>query len=141
MDTLELAEKQQILQQGFDSLLITSAELSSQHNDHLQLLNTAKNTTDDILDTLEVAASSATSFNDSFFKNSVVRSWWPYLICPAATLFLGSYGLAPSVFRNLGLLALGEVVGFTISSLDYLSTKFLNVTGKMCFSNVTASGL
>ena len=141
METRELAAKQQSLQQGFDHLLATSAELASQHGDHIQLLNTAKNTTNEILDTLEVAASSATSINDSFFKNSFVSSWWPYLICPAATLFLGSYGLAPSAFRNLGLLALGEMVGFMVSSLDHLSTDFLSFPRKDSFFNVTTTGL
>lgn len=130
-----------MLESGFDHLLATSADLSSKYDDHAYQLKEAKNLTDEIIDTLEDAASSAASLNDSFFRNSAVSSWWPYLICPAATLFLGSYGLAPSAFRNLGLLALGEAVGFAFSSLDRISTGFAVFLGTEQAINATTSAL
>ena len=141
IETSQLATKQQSLELGFDHLLAASADLSSQYDDHAHRLKEAKNLTNDIIDILEEAASSATSLNSSFFKNSAVSSWWPYLICPAATLFLGSYGLAPSAFRNLGLLALGEAVGFAISSLDHINAAYLGFMGTVPVTNASISAL
>lgn len=45
-------------------------------------------------------------------------SWWPYLVCPAVTLVMGSYGLPPSVLRNMGLIALGQFIGLLIDTVD-----------------------
>lgn len=50
-----------------------------------------------------------------------ISHWMPYIIGPVATLLLGSYGLEPSATRNLGLVALGEVVGFVISQVQGLA--------------------
>lgn len=77
--------------------------------------------TDDLLDTLEevaVAAAIIEEANYSYLRGFGLSSWVPYIISPIATLLLGSYGLAPSAFRNLGLIALGEVVGFSVSHLN-----------------------
>lgn len=80
--------------------------------------------TDDLLDTLgEVAVSAAIieEANHSYFRGFGVSSWVPYIISPVATLMLGSYGLAPSALRNLGLIALGEVVGFSVSHMKHVT--------------------
>jgi hypothetical protein len=62
-------------------------------------------------------------------------TWWPYIICPAISLVLGSYGLPPSVFRNLMLTAVGELFATGISRFQGLqlgdipfSIPFLNTT-------------
>lgn len=41
--------------------------------------------------------------------------WWPYIVCPAMSLVIGSYRLAPSASRNLLLLGLGGYLIFTPS--------------------------
>ncbi|ROW03518.1 hypothetical protein VSDG_01360 [Cytospora chrysosperma] len=116
-----LSTRQQSLAEGLDRLTSAADDLSSKYDDHAYALIEAKNMTDDILDTLgEVAMSAAIieEANHSYFRGLGVSSWIPYIISPVATLLLGSYGLAPSAFRNLGLIALGEVVGFSFSHLN-----------------------
>lgn len=76
--------------------------------------------TDDILDTLgdvAIAAAILEEATSSYFQGFGLSGWAPYIFGPVATLLLGSYGLTPSAFRNLGLIALGEIVGFSISHL------------------------
>lgn len=51
-------------------------------------------------------------------------AWWPYVICPAVSLVLGSYGLPPSMLRNLGLIAAGEAFGFVVASIDDIKRTF-----------------
>lgn len=51
----------------------------------------------------------------SYFQGLGLSGWVPYIVSPIVTLLLGSYGLGPSAIRNLGLVALGEVVGYSVS--------------------------
>lgn len=103
-----------------DRLNSAADDLSTKYDDHAHALIGVKNMTDDIFNTLgEVAVSAATiqKSNHSYFQGLGLSGWFPYIISPVATLLLGSYGLAPSAFRNLGLIVLGEVVGFSVSHL------------------------
>lgn len=85
-----------------------------QHNlitratDNTDILVAAHNLTNDILDTLEVTAATASQVSHSVSTQSYTSSWWPYIWCPAASLVLGSYGLPPSIGRNFILLVLGQ---------------------------------
>lgn len=95
--------------------------LSSKYGEHAYAMNEAKNATTAILETLEEVAANAATIEDAYRSRwtgfgSGVGSWVPYIIGPVATLLLGSYGLAPSATRNLGLVALGELVGFSVSN-------------------------
>ncbi|KAF3018586.1 hypothetical protein E8E14_013219 [Neopestalotiopsis sp. 37M] len=78
--------------------------LTGKYDQHTHLLQEAQNMTHEILDTLEATAASAADVNDVFTKQSTTASWWPWVWCPAASLVMGSYGLAPSATRNLALL-------------------------------------
>ena len=82
--------------------------LSTHHDSHTHMLLQAQNITNDILDTLESTVSSATGIKGSLLQDSTISRWWPHIVYPAASLVMGSYGLPPSTFRNLGLVALGE---------------------------------
>ena len=99
--------------------------LSSKYDAHAYVLVQAQNLTNDILDTLETSAHSASSIQDALTQHYGGRNWWPYIICPVVSLVAGSYGLPPSAFRNLGLLALGGVVAFIISFYDKLGVTTL----------------
>ncbi len=46
------------------------------------------------------------------------------MICPAISLVMGSYGLPPSILRNLGLIAAGEAFGFVIASFEDIKRTF-----------------
>lgn len=54
----------------------------------------------------------------SYSRGSGLFKWASYVISPVVTLMLGSYGLEPSAIRNLGLVVLGELVGFLVCHAD-----------------------
>ena len=82
-----------------------SENLAIEYDDHTNRLYQAQNMTNGILKSLKDTAASAIRV-----KNSVLRqsSWWPYVLCPVASVWLGSYRLPPSGVRNAFLIALGE---------------------------------
>lgn len=88
-------------------LIDATEALTGRYDQHTHLLQQAQNMTHEILSTLEDTASSAATISDTFTTESSVASWWPFVWCPAASLVMGSYGLAPSATRNLALVALG----------------------------------
>jgi hypothetical protein len=107
-----------------DRLVTATEKLSTKFDDHSSMLKQANNITHDILDTLGATAAAAFSMNESFFARVTTTSWWPFVLFPTASLVMGSYGLPPSMLRNIGLLAFGEVVGFVVSSYEQLSDQF-----------------
>lgn len=109
-----------------DRLVTATEKLSTKFNDYSSLLKQANNITNDILDTLGETAAAAFSINESFLARVTTTSWWPFVVFPTASLILGSYGLPPSMLRNIGLLAFGEVVGFVVSSYERLSAHFFS---------------
>lgn len=114
------------------------------HYDHARALGEAKNTTAELLDTLDGIAASTAIIKDashSLFRSFDISSWIPYIISPVATLLLGSYGLTPSALRNLGLVALGEIVGFWVSHLDTISMAWVPFYGHALTSNTTTAPL
>ena len=90
-------------------LVEISDSLAIDYDVHTTLLEQAQNITNEILDKLEDTAASAAAMGDIFLGSNSLKSWWPYVWCPAVSLVVGSYGLAPSMLRHLGLLALGKV--------------------------------
>lgn len=108
--------------------------------DHSSTITQVSNITNDILDSLEETAAVVSSMNESLFASSAARSWWPFVVFPTASLVMGSYGLPPSIFRNIGLLAFGEVIGFVVSSYDQLEGKFLGSLEDIA-TNTTAPSL
>ncbi|KAH8904464.1 hypothetical protein BR93DRAFT_917064 [Coniochaeta sp. PMI_546] len=146
----ELAARQDALEEGIDRLIVASENLVSKHEDHAYLLRQATNITTELLDTLEDTASAATRIGKSVFDSSVSGTWWPYMICPAISLVMGSYGLPPSILRNLGLIAVGEAFGFAIASFDDIKRTFDSLSvfevyedvfeGALNDFNVTAAG-
>ncbi|KAK3948069.1 hypothetical protein QBC32DRAFT_67294 [Pseudoneurospora amorphoporcata] len=117
-----LARRQDNLEQGMDRLLAATETLATKYEDQTQRLQQASNITNEILDILEDTAEAASSVNESFLTGASSRSWWPYIVCPTASLVMGSYGLPPSAVRNLALLALGEVAGFMVSSYEQIAS-------------------
>lgn len=133
-----LAQRQETLHHGMDRLAIATETLSEKFEDHSSMLKQVSNITNDILDTLEETAVVASSVNESFSRATTLRRW-PFAIFPTATLVLGSYGLPPSILRNLALLALGGLVGFMVSSYDQLTTQLFDAL--QATANITESSL
>ncbi|KAI1816531.1 hypothetical protein GGS20DRAFT_213610 [Poronia punctata] len=128
LQAAELEHKQDALDQGMQRLIDISVDLTSQYDTHTAFLQQAHNITDEILGKLGDTTSSVKSLNEEFRIQSSLTSWWPYIWCPAASLVLGSYGLAPSLLRNMGLILLGETAGFIISSFSSISFDSIGMT-------------
>ena len=110
----QLAKRQEALEEGMERLIqITSYAISNQ-NQQTQQVDLAKNVTFDLLDTLEAVSASAATVKKSLVSQPSSK-WWPFIICPAASLVMGSYGLPPSVMRNMFLVAFGEVTGYLVA--------------------------
>lgn len=134
-----LALRQDNLEQGMDRLLAVTETLATKYEDQTQRLQQASNITSEILDILEDTAEAASSVNESLLTGATSRSWWPYIVCPTASLVMGSYGLPPSAVRNLALLALGEVAGFMISSYEQIAGALQSFEGPLYSSVWQAS--
>ena len=91
--------------------------MSSMYHEHGEKLKQAQLRADQILGTLDSAASSATLFQSSVWRTFGFTGWWPYIYCPVASLVMGSYGLPPSASRNIVLVGLGEVAGYLVSNI------------------------
>lgn len=116
--------RQHALSTNLNRLTTTAEQLSAKHVEHASAIVEAQNMTNDILDTLETVAGIAIMIEEadkSRWGGMGLGRWVPYIVSPVATLLLGSYGLAPSVLRNLGLVVLGELVGFSVSHLDHFA--------------------
>lgn len=101
--------------------------MSSRYNEHGERLKEAQRKADQILGTLDSAASSVASFRSSISSTFSLKGWWPYIYCPVASLIMGSYGLPPSATRNIVLIGLGEIAGYLISNIAHHITVFLPV--------------
>lgn len=96
------------------SRLIGAAEnLATRLERHTDVLGQAQEQSGNLVETLEQASKSALTVKGSMSQRSGWTNWWPHIICPTASLVLGSYGLHPSASRNLALITLGSsfVVG------------------------------
>lgn len=77
----------------------------------------------------------------SYFGGFGLVKWASYIVSPVVTLMLGSYGLAPSAMRNLGLIALGEFFGFLICHTDRISIPWSFFATTNAMGNITAATL
>ncbi|KAI0973287.1 hypothetical protein F4678DRAFT_426348 [Xylaria arbuscula] len=117
----DLESRQGSLEKGMQRLVDISDTLAMSYDVHTDLLQQAQNITHEILDKLEDTAASAAAVGQIFTGQNFLKSWWPYIWCPVVSLVVGSYGLPPSILRNMGLLALGETTGLVISHFSFVS--------------------
>ncbi|KAL1841648.1 hypothetical protein VTJ49DRAFT_6754 [Mycothermus thermophilus] len=136
-----LAQRQDHLEHGMDRLVTATETLTTKFQDHYHILHQANNLTNDILDALEETAAVASSMQESFLTRVTTRSWWPFIVFPTASLVIGSYGLPPSMVRNIGLLAFGEVVGFVVSSYEQITGVIFGSVAEVAGVNSTAGSL
>lgn len=141
---LELSARQQALAGGLDRLTSATETLSLRQDDHARSLNEAQNITNDILDTLDGVAASAMILEEaslSYLGGSGLFKWVSYIVSPVVTLMLGSYGLAPSALRNLGLVVLGEFFGFLICHTDRIFVPWPFFSTSNTMGNSTSTSL
>lgn len=77
----------------------------------------------------------------SYFGGSGLFKWISYIVSPVVTLMLGSYGLPPSAMRNLGLVVLGELVGFLACHADRIFVPWSFFATTHAMSNSTSTSL
>lgn len=103
------------------SIEVYADSISTRYEQHGQALAQAQQKADQILGSLDYAAHSAASFQRSISSSFGMRTWLPYIYCPLISVVMGSYGLHPSLARNVVLAGAGEVVGFVVSYLSNVS--------------------
>ncbi|KAK1759586.1 nuclear fusion protein KAR5 [Echria macrotheca] len=113
-----LGQRQDALEEGFERLLASTKTMASDSEAHAQVLKIAANITNDLLDTLEVSTATVESLTQSL-GTAGVGHWWSFIFYPAVTLVLGSYGLEPSMTRNLALIAIGEAIAFITTTPSF----------------------
>ncbi|KAF7553206.1 hypothetical protein G7Z17_g3788 [Cylindrodendrum hubeiense] len=109
-------------QMGMERLEGLADNLLVKFDTHDGLLEQAQQKTTQILDTLNAATASAATFRNSFISNFGLLRLWPYVLFPVASLVMGSYGLEPSIGRNLWLVCIDE---FPDSLSNPISGKYL----------------
>lgn len=77
----------------------------------------------------------------SYSGGSTLFKWFSYIVSPVVTLMLGSYGLAPSAMRNLGLVVLGEFVGFLVCHTDRIFVPWTFFAAIKPIDNTTSTSL
>lgn len=117
IQAINIQSRQDSIEQGMQRLIGISDTLVTNYDIHTDLLQQAQNITNGVLNALEETAASATALGGVFSGKRSISSWWLYVWCPVASLVVGSYGLPPSLLRNLILFTIGETAGLIISSL------------------------
>lgn len=115
-------------------LELKANSMTSRYDAHDEQLRQAQSSTNRILETLDSATTSVSTFTTSFSSTFWFQGWWPYIYCPAASLIMGSYGLPPSAARNIALIGAGEIAGFLVSNI---STLVSSVKSKMSQEQVS----
>ncbi|KHN99097.1 uncharacterized protein MAM_02795 [Metarhizium album ARSEF 1941] len=138
--------KQEQVHGGMEKLNLLADLVADKDKAHQEMLQSAQNKTADLLASLEAASLSMGSLRSSF-TDTGLAGWWPYIVCPAASLVLGSYGLQPSVSRNILLLGAGEIAGFFMAFANNHGSEILdylffagNFTSRSGHINETLNG-
>ncbi|KAG5993337.1 hypothetical protein E4U43_003531 [Claviceps pusilla] len=111
---LSVMRQQESIQKAMENLQGIADVVLEKQMTQDKILESAHNHTSNILSSLEVATLTVRTLQKPLLKLGTAI-WWPYVICPVTSLTLGSYGLQPSLTRNLALLGLGELAGFLLS--------------------------
>ncbi|PHH69495.1 hypothetical protein CDD82_7714 [Ophiocordyceps australis] len=114
---IKIAFQQQKMEASLEKLLDLAKALALKYQDHHESLKQAHRIASHVQHILDSITESATSFRSSIIGGFGIGKWWPYIMCPAASLILGSYGLPPSAMRNILLIGLGEAAGLAIFGL------------------------
>ncbi|RDA91016.1 hypothetical protein CP533_3139 [Ophiocordyceps camponoti-saundersi (nom. inval.)] len=109
-----ITQSQKNIESGMQRLSKAASALSLEQERQAVNLERAQQSALQISDMLISASASAENFKNSLMGVFGIKKWWPYFIFPPMVLIVGSYGLAPSVSRNLGLVCLGGVLAFLV---------------------------
>ncbi|KAF4979803.1 hypothetical protein FDECE_18001, partial [Fusarium decemcellulare] len=120
-----ILQKQAKIEMGMGKLEELADSLLVKYDIHESRLDQAQQKTDQILEILDATATSAAGFQNYIIGGFSFVGFWPYVVFPALSLTMGSYGLQPSLWRNLWLVAIGELAGLVVSNADRYTNIFL----------------
>ncbi|CAK7270107.1 hypothetical protein SEPCBS57363_003936 [Sporothrix epigloea] len=141
LQTASIAARQESLEKGMIQLASVTQSLMANMSDHTRLLAQASNLTNDMLDTLEATAAATSTIQNALSGYGERAKWWPFVVCPMVSLVMGSYGLPPSIVRNIGLLTFGEMLGVMISSYGHFRDVASAVFSVSRLSSNTTAGI
>jgi hypothetical protein len=95
-----------------------AGDLLVKYDNHESRLDKAFRKTGQVLDILDATAASATGLQSSVFSSFGLSGVWPYIICPFLSLAMGSYGLQPSLVRNIWLVGFGKFLNLSKTFAD-----------------------
>ncbi|KAM0562832.1 hypothetical protein ACHAPJ_001672 [Fusarium lateritium] len=119
-----ILEKQVKIEAGMGKLEALADDLLVKYDNHESRLDQALRKSSQVLDILDATATSATGLQSYMIGGDGLSGLWPYIVFPALSLTMGSYGLQPSLGRNLWLVGIGELVGMLVSKAAYYSNLF-----------------
>jgi hypothetical protein len=93
---------------GMERLEGLADDLLVKYDNHESRLDQALRKSNQVLDILDATTASATGLQGYVFGGFGLSRLWPYIFCPILSLAMGSYGLSPSLGRNLWLIGLGK---------------------------------
>ncbi|TLD23714.1 hypothetical protein PspLS_06925 [Pyricularia sp. CBS 133598] len=134
LEAAELSERQNTMANGLVRLENMTEQLVEKYDNHSAKLESVRNMTNGIVETLSDAHILAAATKNTFaFRSS---GWLTCVTFPLGFVLAGSYGLSPSLARNMLLAALREGLALLWSSRDLLS---IRPSSEMSFFSSTAS--
>ncbi|KAM0223956.1 hypothetical protein ACHAQD_003035 [Fusarium lateritium] len=109
---------------GMGRLEELADDLLVKYENHESRLDQALRKSNQVLDILDATAASATGLQGYVFGGFGLSRLWPYIFCPILSLAMGSYGLSPSLGRNLWLIGIGELMGMVVSTTGHYANRF-----------------
>ncbi|KAF4447529.1 hypothetical protein F53441_8913, partial [Fusarium austroafricanum] len=100
----DILEKQSKIEEGMDRLGELAEDLLVKYDNHESRLDKALRKSGQVLELLDAAAASANGIQGYIFGGFGLSGFWPHVLCPVLSLMMGSYGLQPSLVRNIWLL-------------------------------------
>ncbi|KAM6533036.1 hypothetical protein FALCPG4_006066 [Fusarium falciforme] len=106
--TTAILEKQAEIEVGMGKLEELAGNLLVKYDNHDSRLEQAQLKTGQVLEMLDATAASAAGFQSYVFGGFGFAGLWPHVVFPALSLTMGSYGLQPSLWRNIWLVGVGK---------------------------------
>lgn len=92
-----------------DKLEELADDLVFKYDSYESRLDDALQKSSQVLDVLEATAASAAGLQGYMLGGLGFSGFWPYIVCPALSLAMGSYRLEPSLLRNIWLVGIGKL--------------------------------
>ncbi|KAI8687346.1 hypothetical protein NCS56_00307100 [Fusarium sp. Ph1] len=136
--TTVILEKQAEIEAGMGKLEELAGNLLVKYDNHDSRLEQAQLKTGQVLEMLDATAASAAGFQSYVFGGFGFAGLWPHVVFPALSLTMGSYGLQPSLWRNIWLVGAGELAGLVVSNVGSYATLLPSFNSPSLASNGTA---